>query len=133
MRRHAGIADSARRERREQLRAAAPSIAARFPHAGRFAVELEFRDPTGVLTPSPFRQIYEPTMPAYFDLRCPVHECSGGFELHEAISAMLANHKLARSGVAACCGLRERNGAVQPCGLELSYALVFLDENSTGA
>lgn len=134
MRRRAVIVDSARRERREQSRAAAPSIAARFPHAGRFAVELEFRDPAGALTPSPFRQLYEPSMQAYFDLRCPVHECSGGgFELHEAISAMLANRRLARRGVASCQGMRVHGGALRTCGLEVSYALIFLDDNAAGA
>jgi hypothetical protein len=100
----------------------APTIAERFPRAGRFAVELRFRDPSGAAQPSPIRQLYEPSMRAHFELRCPLRQCEGGgFDLQSAVIAMLSNDRLPRSGVICCEGARQ--SASTCCGLEVTYTI----------
>lgn len=120
--------EAAQRERREQSWLGAASISDKFPRAGRFALELHFADPAGALTPSPFRQLYEPSMQAFFDLRCPLHDCAGGgFHVNDQITAMLANPKLPRTGTATCAGTRTRSGVNQPCGLKVTFRLAADD------
>lgn len=114
--------------KRESDRSAMPSIADRFPKAGRFVLEFRLRDPSGLRTPSPYSQTYEPQMQAYFDLRCPLHDCrDGGFPLGNAVSAMLDNPRSARTGTATCGGDRLRSKGRSPCALEMTYTLVALD------
>ncbi len=106
----------------------APTIAARFPRTGRFAISMRFRDPSGAAQPSPIRQIYEPSMRAHFEQRCPLRDCSGGgFDLNTSISSMLSNRGRSREAQVSCQGSRGRAGE---CGLELSYSLTSLDSTS---
>jgi hypothetical protein len=123
-----GVPDSVDRERRQQSYVGARTIEARFPSSGTFAIELRFVDPDGVLTPSPFRQIYAPGMQAYFDLRCPLHDCTdGGFDIDRQVTAMLANPSVKRVGSATCSGSRPGTNGRQRCGLQLSFALTATD------
>ncbi|HZP11907.1 MAG TPA: hypothetical protein VFB36_05755 [Nevskiaceae bacterium] len=109
------------RHQRDEAWSAAPTIRERFPRARRFAIAMSFRDPHGAATPSPMRQLYEPSMRAIFEQRCPVRDCTGGgFDLNGSIRSMLSNDRLPRTGQAACRGSRFRGGE---CGLELSYSL----------
>lgn len=119
------LADVIVREHRQRAYLAAPSIAARFPDAGPFAIELEFHDPTGALRPSPFRRIFAPSMQAFFEQPCPIHECGGGgYDLGEEISAMLTDKRRSRTGVARCAGSRAQKNGGDRCGLELRFRLV---------
>jgi len=119
------ILPTAERERREEARLNAPRISDRFPKAGRFAIAMSFRDPSGTAQPSPMRHIFGPSMQAYFEVRCPLRDCSGGgFELTPFVVAMLSRRGEARSGQSYCEGSRGHQGA---CGLELTYTLTMLD------
>lgn len=120
--------DFAERDRRQQCYVSAGSIGAKFPKAGKFAVELSFTDPAGALRPSSYRQLYEPTMQAYFELRCPLHECmGGGFDVNTQIASMLANPSLSRTGTAACAGSRVAAGVKQRCNLQLKFVVAKED------
>lgn len=104
---------------REEAWRNAPTIAERFPRARRFAIAMTFRDPRGG-TPSPRRQLYEPSMHAFFELRCPLRDCaSGGFDLNAEVQAMLSRDGHPRSGHGRCRGKRDG----EECGLELTYTL----------
>jgi hypothetical protein len=67
---------AAERTLREEAWLNAPTIAERFPRARRFAIAMAFRDPRGAAQPSPMRQLYEPSMRAIFELRCPLRDCT---------------------------------------------------------
>lgn len=116
-------------QKRQSDWSSTPSIAERFPGAGRFALDFCLRDPSGLRTPSPFRQTYEPQMRAFFDLRCPLHDCrDGGFPLGKAVSHMLDEPRAGRTGTAVCTGERVRKGGRDACGLEMSWTLVALED-----
>ena len=105
---------------REEAWRSAPTIAERFPDAGTFAIAMAFKDPRGG-TPSPRRQLYEPSMRAFFELRCPMQQCAGGgFDLDVAVRAMLSGTDRSRTGHAICHGKR----GSEECRLELTYSLV---------
>lgn len=119
------LAAIAAREQRQRAYQEAPSIAARFPDAGSFAIELQFHDPTGAQRPSPFRRIFTPSMPAFFEQPCPIHGCDGGgYDLDRAVSGMLAGPHRPRTGSARCGGSRAQRDGSDRCGLELHFRLV---------
>lgn len=112
-------------QKRQADWSSAASIAEQFPRAGSFSLDFRLRDPSGVRAPTPFKQTYEPQMRAYFDMRCPLHDCrDGGFPLSAPVLDMLRNPKAPRSGTAVCTGERLRNGKREPCALEITYTLV---------
>jgi hypothetical protein len=114
------------RNQRDEAWTNAPTIRDRFPRARRFAIAMTFRDPGGAAQPSPMRQLYEPSMRALFELRCPLRDCTGGgFDLNAPITSMLSSDRQPRSGRAACRGSRGRTGG--ECQLELSYSLIPAD------
>lgn len=116
-------------QKRQTEWSSTPTIAERIPGAGRFALDFKLRDPTGVRAPTPFRQSYEPHMRAFFDQRCPLHECKdGGFSLGATVLDMLSNPRVARSATAVCAGDRPRGGKKQACALEITYTLVELED-----
>src|ERR1043165_7311745 len=84
---------------RDEAWANAPTIAERFPRSRRFAIAMTFRDPRGAAQPSPMRQLYEPSMRAIFEQRCPLGDCTGGtFDLNAPIRSMLTNDRAPRTG-----------------------------------
>jgi hypothetical protein len=121
-----GVLPASVRTEREEAWLNAPTIAERYPRARRFAIAMSFRDPTGAAQPSPIRQLYEPSMRALFEQRCPLRDCTGGgFDLNAPIRSMLMNDRQARSGTASCRGSRGRAG--EACSLELTYSLADVD------
>ena len=104
---------------------AAPSIAARFPKVGEFALELDFHDPTGALSPSSFRRVFAPSMQAFFSVPCVARDCiKGGFDLGAPVSGMLSDARAPRTATARCHGRRAKTDS--PCGLELRFRLTHL-------
>jgi hypothetical protein len=124
----APVIDTVDRDRRQQRYANAPAIAERFPKAGAFAIDMRFEDPAGSQKPATFRQIYLPQMQAYFDVRCPLPECSGGgFDLDSAVASALGRAGHGASGTAQCAGARSGPDGRQRCDLLLHYTVSAAD------
>lgn len=110
---------TAARERQKRDRAAAPSLATRYPQLATLQLEFEFSDRTDFL-PSPQVNVFHPPARAYFRFPCPYSDCDGEFDLtatvHELVSA-----KQERAEGQQRCGGKRHAGA--PCTLCLEYSV----------
>ena len=113
-----------RRERRDRERVAA-RIRNRFPQVREITLDLTFTDHDQQVAPSQATPRYSGDDPAFFEIDCPMRECvSGGFDLTEAVTAMLSNRQAVASGTVVCQGWQdeERDGQNR-CRCTMAYTV----------
>ena len=118
------LADAQERERRQRLYLAAPMLGARFPKVRELVVEMSFADPEGKVHPSPHKRRFSAEMQAYFEIECPLRDCSGGgFDLGPEINRALSPRGGDGTGSMSCSG--DRNSAAgSRCNLEVRYRII---------
>ena len=119
------IAAQQRAARQQQIDAA--PVISEYRGVGEVGIELRFHDPEGKQTPSPRGVVYAGGMHAFFDFRCPIHECTnGGYDATADLQAALGKQRDGHTGKLTCTGTRPRGGVKnQPCNLELKYVLTI--------
>ncbi len=129
------MVDAQERERRQRNYLAAPVLRQKYPKIRELVVELSFSDPEGKVNPSPHKRRYSSEMQAYFEIECPLRDCTGGgFDLAADITKSLSAKHAESTGKSACTGDRKRDGvADHRCGLQLSYRVKVLDDKSVAA
>jgi hypothetical protein len=127
--------DLREREQRQRTYLAAPTVAKQFPALEELAVNMSFFDPEGKVHPSPSRRLFAPSMQAFFEFQCPMHDCSGGgFNMRDLVPRALTGKKPVTSGQLQCAGKRPRIGAgTSPCLLELNYEVVAVAKEKEAA
>ena len=122
-----GSSADALRERTERLRrdrSAARVLRVMFPALQELRLELRFKD--GDSSAPAFQlHIMHPPARAFFRFPCPHADCSGQFDLTEAVTDACADPTRRSEGVLICSGVRPRTyDSKQPCALQLAYGVI---------
>jgi hypothetical protein len=74
-------------------------------------------------------------MQAYFEIECPLRDCTGGgFDLTAPVGRFLSDRRAETSGKASCSGDRKRDGvADHRCNLQVTYQLKVQQDDKSAA
>lgn len=122
-------ADLLQREQRQRRYSSAAPVSVEFPGVQELILELRFAGSENRSALSPYRQIFQPGMQAYFELPCPSRYCSGGgFDLHDVVADAVARAASDVGGISSgrlqCEGLRRQPGAAaDACPVEMLFSI----------
>ena len=118
-----------RRERMDQSRQdrdAARPLRAAFPTVQRLRIALKFAGP-GPSVPTAQSHLLYPPARAFFEYPCPYSDCSGQFDLADAVNVAMSSATHQAEGVLECGGSRGSDqGAKRPCSLRVAYEVSAL-------
>lgn len=120
------VLDQRERDLRHRAYLAAPLLAEQFPAVRELAVRMKFNDPEGKEKPQPSARVFSPDMRAFFQLQCPLRDCTGGgFDLTSAVPVALKGSRPVTRGSFTCEGRRKRHSAgISRCGLAMEFEVV---------
>ena len=122
-------AAATRRERMDQLRhdrAAAGVLRTVLPTLQQLRIELQFSGPDAS-PPTPQLHVLYPPARAFFEYPCPYADCSGLFDLADAVRMAMSNTLHRAHGVLVCAGSRGGDHASgRPCLLRVAYEVSAL-------
>ena len=102
-------------------RAAAGVLRAVFPALQQLRIELKFSGP-GASPPTPQSHVLFPPARAFFEYPCPFADCSGQFDLTDAVRMAMSDATHRAQGVLECAGSRGGDEASRrPCSLHVAY------------
>ena len=102
-------------------RAAAGVLRAVFPALRQLRIELKFSGP-GASPPTPQSHVLFPPARAFFEYPCPFADCSGQFDLADAVRMAMSDATHRAQGVLECAGSRGGDEASRrPCSLLVAY------------
>ena len=123
--------DQRERELRQRAYLAAPLLAEQFPAVRELAVRMKFSDPEAKQRPQPYARVFAPDMHAFFQIQCPLRDCTGGgFDLTGAVPGALKRVHPVTRGSLTCEGHRKRHDArASRCGLNMEFEVVTTGQN----
>jgi hypothetical protein len=97
-------------------------LRAAFPAVEQLRIELKFVEPE-LSPPTPQSYLLYPPARAFFEYPCPYSDCTGQFDLADAVTAAMANPTHKTEGMLECDGARGGQQASRPCLLRVVYEI----------
>jgi len=117
-------------EKQEQYRREAYRLAStmkqRHPRLVSLSIDMNFKaDEDWKSDPKSQQETYGPDSKAFFEVKCPYHECiRGGFNLMSAVSDMVAKSDVEATGELICQGWQDRERVNKHrCLLKMTYRI----------